>query len=206
MQVEMSSLLHYPNEIMKLILRSFNQAVGMRVFQVRANKIELQIPSKLVKDRRLFILLYQKLNQAMKAISKKYVYPNARRTFPIDTQMVSSDEKLSIIIFGIQYIPPQKFVRLLDMILWYLLTMVTGYRPKGTEIGKTITEQWKANLKELKLKFTKARKRYELLLHPTFCSYCGEKTRRQVILMVRIGAEFIDYAFPVCEKHREETF
>ena len=189
-------------QVLEYITRRFNGVVGSNFIKVKSNSIELIFPNNAYSDYSVIANLLAKLASSFKNIDKKYVDPEDKHNHA-SVKLDKGEDQIVIKITGALYIPSTKFLKLYNMILWYLIRYRTGTKPGDSEEGRKLVNEWKFEEKQLKHEINRLPRRQISSYEKRLCHICGEETNLLNIWKFTTGNSNIgtDIETAVCVKH-----
>ncbi|MHA2276326.1 MAG: hypothetical protein ACXAC2_11185 [Candidatus Kariarchaeaceae archaeon] len=173
----MSVIVHtrHSVELLEYITRRFNGVTGYNLIKIKSNNIGIDFPIYQSSDLSIINKLFTKLVEAFKVIKNKYISREENHKH-VQVKFTEDNEYIRIKITGTLYIPPNKFLSLYGLILWYYIRYITGQKPSLSDKGKYMSDQWKSEQKVISKEINSLprRKIVNYLPHP--CNICGQIT------------------------------
>ena len=203
----MMSLIVHPRhsvELLQYISRRFNGIIGFNLINVNTNNVELNFPLHQNSNEFVISTLYSKLASSFKNINSKYL-KDSEKHHHIQIKFNQDEDFFKIKISGSLYVPTGKFLKLYNVILWYYIRYITGQKPGLSEKGRSISEQWKAENKQIMKEINRLPRKMNVSSYPQLCNICGSTTYKSNKWKFKsksnrlsVGVEIETF---VCEKH-----
>lgn len=200
----MSEIIHtrHSVQLLKYITRHFNGVIGYNLVIVNPNNIEIKFPIYPNSNQSVIVTLFSKLASAFIIIKDRYLQKEEKHKH-VQVRFNEEEEYFRIKITGSLYIPPGKFLKLYNLILWYYVKYITGQKPSLTSKGKFIVDQWKREEKSIRIGINASPRQSIVGYTPHPCNLCGENTFRRNVWKLKLDRLDSGYKVEtyVCDKH-----
>lgn len=200
----MSVIVHtrHSVQLLKYVTRHFNGITGYNLVIVNPNNIEIKFPVYPNSNQSVIVTLFTKLAGAFIIIKDRYLSKEERHK-RVQVKFYKDDEYFKIKISGSLYIPPGKFLKLYNLVLWYYVKYITGQKPSLTSKGMLMVDQWKKEEKNLRKGINTLPRNKIVSYTPHPCNLCGESTftrNEWKLKLDRLSSGFEIETY-VCDKH-----
>ncbi len=192
----------YPAAIYGAIARILNTSVGFKLMEIDSPFLFLRIPIIPGHNDSLISRLLEKLAEAIKIMNEKYGLRARTSILPeIKLDFQNTKNHFLFTLTGFELIPPAKILGLSDMIVWHVITYVTGSKPKETEHGTQMMEAWKNKKKSFSTFINSLARERGTLAKGARCAICGEGAIKEQVWWYSDLHGKYKIRTPVCIKH-----
>lgn len=194
----------HPIEFFNRIAQTFNGVVGESVLKVQSSSLNIQFQKFDSSGPKTPLNLFKELAIAFTKIKEKYLR-SADLSLHVRLKFEEDDGYYRIKLIGYDKVPPNKILKLCDMIMWYFVVYISGSKPSASIYGRELVEKWKVEKKHFVGTLTKyANRHIEFSNVDKPCYICGEPTNliNNWTFFYRKETRHIDMSTRVCEKHR----
>ncbi len=192
----------YPAAIYGAIARILNTSVGFKLMEIDSPFLFLKIPIVPGHNDGLISRLLEKLAESIKIMNEKYGLHARTSILPeIKLDFQKAKTHFLFTLTGFELIPPSKILGLSDMIVWHVITYVTGSKPKETEQGASMMDAWKSKKKSFSAFINSLARERGTLEKGAKCAMCGENAIKEQVWWYSDLHGKYKIRTPVCIKH-----
>ncbi len=194
----------HPIEFFNLIAHSFNGVVGESILKVQSSSLNIQFQKFESSGPKTILNLFKELAISFTKIKEKYLV-SADLSLHVRLKFEEDDSYYRIKLIGYNKVPPNKILKLCDLIIWYFIVYISGSKPSESVYGKELVQKWKIEKKQFEnnlMKFANRRIEFSNLTKP--CYICVEDTHfiNNWTFFYRKENRYLDMITRVCENHR----
>ncbi|OLS22477.1 MAG: hypothetical protein HeimC2_29400 [Candidatus Heimdallarchaeota archaeon LC_2] len=204
----MMSLLVHPRhsvQLLQYVTRRFNGIIGFNLIKVKTNSVKINFPLHQNSNESVMAILFTKLATSFKIINVRYLGKNEKHRH-VQVKFNQDEDFFQIKISGSLYVPTSKFLKLYNLILWYYIRYITGQKPSMSEKGRTLSELWKSEGKQIIKEINALPRKMNVSYNSHPCNICGESTLRSNLWKFKSKrlSSGIEIETFVCEKHLDK--
>ncbi len=194
----------HPIEFFNSIAHRFNGVVGESILKVQSSSLNIQFQKFESSGPKTPLNLFKELAIAFTKIKDKYI-KSANLALHIRLKFEEDDSFYRIKLIGYNKVPPNKILKLCDLIIWYFVVYISGSKPSESSYGKELVQKWKIEKNHFVstlINYANRNIEYNNLIKP--CNICGEPSNliNNWTFFYRKETRHIDMRTRVCEKHR----
>jgi hypothetical protein len=194
----------HPIEFFNHIAQTFNGVVGESILKVKSSSLNIQFQKYELSGPKTPLNLFKELAISFTKIKEKYL-KSADLSLHVRLKFEEDESYYRIKLIGYEKVPPNKILKLCDLIIWYYIVYISGSKPSESVYGKDLIQKWKNDKKYFESTVLKyANRRIEFTSRAKSCYICGESTNfvNNWTFFYRKENRYIDMITRVCKKHR----